>query len=265
VSRDYCIGGAMKLPDIRAIVSGGASGLGAAVAERICDGGGRVVLLDLHSDALAAAAAALGPAASSVAADVTDEAQLARAIATARAEMGYLNLAVNCAGIAPAARLLGRNGAMSTPFFRHTIEVNLVGTLQLCRVAALAMQANAPGTDGERGLIVMTASIAAFEGQIGQIAYAASKGAIVAMTLPMARELAAFGIRVMTIAPGIFQTPMLATISEETRAGLVRQMPFPARLGEPREFASLVAHLAENTMLNGEVIRLDGALRMGPV
>ena len=150
---------------------------------------------------------------------------------------------------------------MSTPFFRRAIDVNLIGTLQVCREAALAMQANAPGADGERGLIVMTASIAAWEGQIGQLAYAASKGAVVAMTLPMARELAAFGIRVMTIAPGIFRTPMLESIPEQARSALTRQVPFPARAGEPREFASLVAHLTENAMLNGAVIRLDGALR----
>jgi NAD(P)-dependent dehydrogenase (short-subunit alcohol dehydrogenase family) len=264
VGRDYCIGGAMKLPDIRAIVSGGASGLGYAVAERICAAGGRAVLLDLHSGALTAAVAALGSGASGIVADVTDEAQLVPAIAQARATMGCINLTVNCAGIAAVARLLGRDRPMSTQFFRHVIDVNLLGTLQLCRESALAMQANAPGADGERGLIVMTASIAAFDGQIGQVAYAASKGAIVAMTLPMARELAAFGIRVMSIAPGIFRTPMLASLSEQTRAGLAGQVPFPARLGEPHEFASLVAHLAENTMLNGEVIRLDGALRMAP-
>lgn len=254
----------MKLPDIRAVVSGGASGLGFAVAQHICAGGGRAVLLDLQSDALAAAATEIGPGASGCATDVTDEAQVAAAIAHARATMGHINLAVNCAGVAAAARLLGRHGAMSTPFFRRAIEVNLIGTLQLCRAAALAMQENIPGADGERGLIVMTASIAAYEGQIGQIAYAASKGGIVAMTLPMARELAAVGIRVMTIAPGIFRTPMLAAISDEARSSLARQIPFPARLGEPREFACLVAQLAENPMLNGEVIRLDGALRMGP-
>jgi NAD(P)-dependent dehydrogenase (short-subunit alcohol dehydrogenase family) len=264
VSRDYCIGGAMKLPDIRAIVSGGASGLGFASAQRICAGGGRVVLLDLNRGALDAAAVALGPGASGIAADVTDGTQVAEAVGRAAATLGGINLAVNCAGIAPAARMLGRDGPMSTPFFRRAIDVNLIGTLQLCREAALAMQANVPGADGERGLIVMTASIAAWEGQIGQVAYAASKGAVVAMTLPMARELAAFGIRVMTIAPGIFRTPMLDAIPEPARSALTRQVPFPARAGEPGEFAALVAHLVENGMLNGTVIRLDGALRMGP-
>jgi NAD(P)-dependent dehydrogenase (short-subunit alcohol dehydrogenase family) len=264
VSGDYCIGDAMKLPDIRAIVSGGASGLGYAVAQRVCADGGRVAVLDLPSDALDAAAATLGPGACAVAADVSDGTQVARAVASARAILGGINLAVNCAGIAAAARLLGREGPMRTPQFRHAIDVNLTGTLQVCREAALAMQDNAPDADGERGLIVMTASIAAYEGQIGQIAYAASKGGIVAMTLPMARELAAFGIRVMTIAPGLFRTPMLSAIPEQARAALARQVPFPARLGEPHEFAGLVAHLAQNAMLNGEVIRLDGALRMGP-
>jgi NAD(P)-dependent dehydrogenase (short-subunit alcohol dehydrogenase family) len=254
----------MKLPDVRAIVSGGASGLGFATAQRLCAGGGRVVLLDLNAAALHAAAAALGPGASGIATDVTDDAQVADAVVRARATLGGINLAVNCAGIAPAARLLGRDGPMRTAQFRRAIDVNLIGTLQVCREAALAMQANAPGADGERGLIVMTASIAAWEGQIGQLAYAASKGAVVAMTLPMARELAAFGIRVMSIAPGVFRTPMLEALPEQARLALARQIPFPARAGEPHEFADLVAQLVENAMLNGAVIRLDGGLRMGP-
>ena len=182
----------------------------------------------------------------------------------ARATMGSISAAINCAGIGTAARFVGKQGAMTADFFRRLIEVNLVGTALLCKSAALAMQKNAPGIDGERGVIVMTASVAAFEGQIGQVAYAASKGGIVAMTLPMARELASSGIRVVTIAPGVFLTPMAQSLPPEVQQSLASQVPFPARLGQPAEYASLVAQILENVMLNGETIRLDGAIRMPP-
>ena len=178
--------------------------------------------------------------------------------------MGRIDAAVNCAGIGAPARLVGKQGAMAGAFFRKMIEINLVGTVLISKAAAVAMQRNAPNAAGERGVIVMTASVAAFDGQIGQVAYAASKGGIVAMTLPMARELASSGIRVMTIAPGLFATPMLKALPQEAQDSLGRQTPFPPRLGEPDEYAAMVEHIIENTMLNGETIRLDGAIRMQP-
>jgi len=254
----------MKFPGIRAFVSGGASGLGSAVAARVIAEGGHAVLFDLNPAQGAAAAAALGPRAHFVAGDVTDEAAVASAMALARERFAGLDLAVSCAGIGTASRLIGRSGPMSADFFRRMIEVNLTGTLLCSRAAALLMQANEPNPAGERGVIVMTASIAAYDGQIGQVAYAASKGGIVAMTLPMARELASSGIRVVTIAPGIFHTPLLAALPEAAQASLGQQVPFPPRLGRPEEFAALVVQIVENGMLNGETIRLDGALRMAP-
>ena len=199
-----------------------------------------------------------------IASDVTREDQVDAGVGQARAAMGSINAAVNCAGIGPAARFVGKQGAMAGEFFRRLIEVNLIGTALLCKSAAVAMQGNAPGIDGERGVIVMTASVAAFEGQIGQVAYAASKGGIVAMTLPMARELASSGIRVVTIAPGVFLTPMAQSLPPDVQQSLAKQVPFPARLGHPEEYASLVAQIVENVMLNGETIRLDGAIRMPP-
>jgi NAD(P)-dependent dehydrogenase (short-subunit alcohol dehydrogenase family) len=254
----------MKLANTRAIVSGGVSGLGLAAAARIVAAGGQVVLLDINQSQAAAAVAALGARASFVATDVTRESDVDAAIEQARASMGTISAAVNCAGIGTAARFVGKQGAMSAEFFRRLIEVNLIGTALVCKSAALAMQHNAPGDDGERGVIVMTASVAAFDGQIGQVAYAASKGGIVSMTLPMARELASSGIRVVTIAPGVFLTPMMASMSPEVQQSLGRQVPFPQRLGRPDEYASLVAQILENQMLNGETIRLDGAIRMQP-
>ncbi|HEY6453156.1 MAG TPA: SDR family NAD(P)-dependent oxidoreductase [Steroidobacteraceae bacterium] len=254
-------GGRMNFAGIRAFVSGGASGLGHAVASRVVAAGGAAVVLDLQ---LAADADAMGARAHFIAGDVTDEAAIERAMTLARERLGGIDLAVTCAGIGAAARLIGRSGAMPAEHFRRMLEVNLVGTLLCAKAAALLMQHNAPNAQGERGLIVMTASIAAFDGQIGQVAYAASKGGIVAMTLPLARELASSGIRVVTIAPGIFQTPLLAGLPEAAQASLGQQVPFPPRLGRPAEYADLVAHVAENAMLNGETIRLDGALRMGP-
>ena len=254
----------MNLSDTRAIISGGASGLGLAAATRIVADGGQAVLLDINPAQGTAAARALGAQASFVAADVTRESEVDAAVEQARERMGGISAAVNCAGIGSAARFVRKQGAMPAEFFRKLIEVNLVGTALLCKSAALAMQRNAPGADGERGVIVMTASVAAFDGQIGQVAYAASKGGVVAMTLPMARELASSGIRVVTIAPGVFLTPMVAGMAPEVQQSLGSQVPFPQRLGRPEEYASLVAEILRNQMLNGETIRLDGAIRMQP-
>jgi NAD(P)-dependent dehydrogenase (short-subunit alcohol dehydrogenase family) len=252
----------MQLKESHAVVTGGASGLGLAVANRIVMAGGKVTLLDVNEAQGTAAAAALGDRAAFIATDVTDESAVNGAIDQARERMGSIDTAVNCAG-APA-RLVGKQGAMAGAFFRKMIEINLVGTVLISKAAAVAMQRNAPNAAGERGVIVMTASVAAFDGQIGQVAYAASKGGIVAMTLPMARELASSGIRVMTIAPGLFATPMLKALPQEAQDSLGKQTPFPPRLGEPDEYAALVEHIIENTMLNGETIRLDGAIRMQP-
>jgi NAD(P)-dependent dehydrogenase (short-subunit alcohol dehydrogenase family) len=254
----------VKFAGIRALISGGASGLGRAVATQVIAAGGVAVLFDLNPEQGAAAATELGARAHFIAGDVTDESSIEAATALARERLGGIDLAVNCAGIGPAARLIGRSGPMSAAFFRRMIEINLVGTLLCSKAAALLMQRNEPSPDGERGVIVMTASIAAFDGQIGQVAYSASKGGIAAMTLPMARELASSGIRVVTIAPGIFMTPMLAGLPEAAQSSLSEQVPFPSRLGRPEEYAALVAHAVENSMLNGETIRLDGALRMAP-
>ena len=254
----------MQLNEARAIVTGGASGLGLAVAHRIAAAGGKVALLDLNEAQGSAAAASLGEAAIFIATDVTDESAVNSAVDRARERMGSVNAAVNCAGVGTPARLVGRQGPMAGAFFRKIIEINLVGTVLIAKAAAAAMQHNHPNGAGERGVIVMTASVAAFDGQIGQVAYAASKGGIVAMTLPMARELASSGIRVMTIAPGIFATPMMKGLPQEAQDSLAKQTPFPPRLGEPDEFAAMVGHILENTMLNGETIRLDGAIRMQP-
>lgn len=254
----------MQLNRIRAVITGGASGLGHAVAQRVIAAGGQAMLIDVNQEAGAAAAAALGTNARFQAADVTDEASVDAAIAKAVAEMGSVNLAVNCAGIAPARRLVNKEGPMPGNFFSKVISVNLIGTLLVSKAAAAAMQGNTPDEEGERGVIVMTASVAAFDGQIGQVAYSASKGGVVGMTLPMARDLSSTGIRVMTIAPGIFRTPMMAAMPQQTQDSLGRQVPFPPRLGRPEEYAALVAHICENTMLNGECIRLDGAIRMAP-
>jgi NAD(P)-dependent dehydrogenase (short-subunit alcohol dehydrogenase family) len=254
----------MLIQDTRAIVTGGASGLGEAVAECIVAAGGRVAALDVNAAAGNALAARLGDRASFIEADVTSEAGVNAAVAGAVQAMGGLNLAVNCAGVGWPKRLVGKDGPMPGDFFRKVIEINLVGTLLVCKAAAAEMQKNAPNADGERGAIVMTASVAAFDGQVGQVAYSASKGGIVGMTLPMARELAAFGIRVVTIAPGLFLTPMMAALPAEAQESLGKQVPFPPRLGRPPEYASMVRQILENPMLNGETIRLDGAIRMAP-
>jgi NAD(P)-dependent dehydrogenase (short-subunit alcohol dehydrogenase family) len=254
----------MNIQDTRALITGGASGLGLAVADMIIAAGGKAALVDVNDAAGAEAVRKLGPNASFHKTDVTSESDVAATVAAAAAVMGGLTLAVNCAGVGWPKRMLGKEGTMPGEFFRKVIEINLIGTLLVCKEAAAVMQKNAPNAAGERGALVMTASVAAFDGQIGQVAYAASKGGVVGMTLPMARELASSGIRVMTIAPGIFMTPMLAALPQEARDSLGKQVPFPPRLGEPSEYAMLVRQIVENPMLNGETIRLDGAIRMAP-
>jgi NAD(P)-dependent dehydrogenase (short-subunit alcohol dehydrogenase family) len=254
----------MQLSQKTFLITGGASGLGRAAAEALIAGGAHAVLVDVNGEAGRAAEAALGHTARFALADVTSEEQVNQAIALAQSAFGGLHGVINAAGIGPAAKVLGKNGPHPLDLFEQTIRVNLVGTFNVIRLAAAAMAENTPDTSGERGVIVNTASIAAFDGQIGQPAYAASKGGIVALTLPVAREFASRGIRVVTIAPGIFDTPLLAALPEPARVSLGQQVPFPSRLGRPAEYASLVRHIVENEMLNGEVIRLDGALRMAP-
>jgi NAD(P)-dependent dehydrogenase (short-subunit alcohol dehydrogenase family) len=245
------------------LVTGGGSGLGAATARMVVEHGGSVVVADVDTERGERVAAELGERARFVPTDVTDEASVGAAVAAAL-ELGGPHVAVSCAGIAPAERVLGRDGPHSLARFVAAIQVNLVGTFNVTRLAAQAMAANEPGEDGERGVIVNTASVAAFDGQIGQAAYSASKAGVAGMTLPVARELARHGIRVLAIAPGIFDTPMLAAMSDQVRASLGAQVPFPSRLGRPTEYAALVRHIVENRMLNGETIRLDGAIRMAP-
>lgn len=246
------------------IVTGGASGLGRAVVETLIAAGGRAVILDVNAEAGQAAADALGAGVRFAEADVTSEEQVTAAVELALSAFGGLHGVVNAAGIGPAAKVLGKNGPHPLELFEKTIRINLVGTFNVIRLAAAAMAGNTPEASGERGVIINTASIAAFDGQIGQPAYAASKGGIVALTLPVAREFAPLGIRVVTIAPGIFDTPLLAALPEAARVSLGQQVPFPSRLGQPREYAALAKHIIENEMMNGEVIRLDGALRMAP-
>ncbi len=254
----------MELRTVNAVVTGGASGLGRATAERIVNAGGRVAMLDLPTSKGADVAAALGASATFTPADVTSSEQVAAALAEARRRFGGINVLVNCAGIGPAAKTVGKSGPAKLEDFTRVITVNLIGHFNAIRLAAAIMAQNAPGAEGERGVIVNTASIAAFDGQIGQAAYSASKGGIVSMTLPIARDLAELGIRVCTIAPGIFETPMLGTLPEPVRQSLAKQVPFPQRLGRPEEYAALACHIIENGMLNGETIRLDGAIRMAP-
>jgi NAD(P)-dependent dehydrogenase (short-subunit alcohol dehydrogenase family) len=253
----------MELTGRTVLVTGGGSGLGAATARMVVAQGGSVVLADVDAERGRRVADELGERARFVATDVTDEDSVAAAVAAA-AEAGGLHVAVSCAGIAPAERVLGRQGPHSLARFVAVVQVNLVGTFNVARLAAEAMAANEPLGDGERGVIVNTASVAAFDGQIGQAAYSASKAGVAGMTLPIARELARHGIRVMAIAPGIFDTPMLAAMPDQVRESLGAQVPFPSRLGQPEEYAALVRHIVENRMLNGEVIRLDGAIRMAP-
>ncbi len=254
----------MNLSEACAVVSGGASGLGRAVAARVVDAGGCVALLDVDAELGRKSAEELGEQAVFLKADVSDESQVDAAVVEASDTFGRITLAVNCAGILGAGRVLGRDGPMAGDFFAKVIHINLIGTFLLSKAAANAMQSNEPNDEGERGVIVNTASVAAFEGQIGQAAYSASKGGMVGMTLPLAREFARLGIRVMTIAPGIFATPMMDILPPEIQKSLGDQVPFPSRLGRPEEYADLVAYIYESTMLNGETIRLDGAIRMQP-
>lgn len=246
------------------LVTGGASGLGAATARLLVRAGASVVIADTNRAAGEALAAELGANARFALTDVTSEHDAQAAIDLALEAFGHLHALVNCAGIAPSEKIVGREGPHRLDAFAKAVNINLVGTFNMIRLAAAAIANEAPGADGERGVIINSASIAAFEGQIGQAAYAASKGGVVALTLPAARELARFGIRVVTIAPGVFETPMVAGFSPEVQEALGKSVPFPARLGQPVEFAALVKHICENTMLNGETIRLDGALRMAP-
>ncbi|MBY5455587.1 3-hydroxyacyl-CoA dehydrogenase [Rhizobium leguminosarum] len=245
------------------IVTGGGSGLGAATVRMLVEAGGRVTIADLNAEAGQEIVREFGSDARFVKADVSDGEEGAVAVAAAVAAFGDLRGLVNCAGVAPAEKVVGRDGPHRLESFARTVSINLIGTFNMIRLAAAAIQNAEPDAEGERGVIVNTASVAAFDGQIGQAAYAASKGGVAAMTLPIARELARHGIRVVSIAPGIFETPMMADMPAEVQAALGKSVPFPPRLGRPAEFAGLVRHVLENNMLNGEVIRLDGALRMG--
>jgi len=252
----------MRIEDSTAIVFGGASGLGEATARRLAAAGARVVVADLAAERAAAVAREVGGEA--VAVDVADPGSVEEAVAAAAAGDGGLRLAVNCAGVATPGKLIRKGRPAPLEGFAKVIEVNLLGTINVLRCAAAAMLGNDPDGEGERGVCVNTASIAAFEGQIGQVAYAASKGGVAGLTLPVARELAASGIRVVTIAPGLFDTPMMAGLPAPARESLAGTVPFPHRLGRPEEYAQLVEQIAVNTMLNGEVIRLDGAVRLAP-
>jgi NAD(P)-dependent dehydrogenase (short-subunit alcohol dehydrogenase family) len=246
------------------LVTGGASGLGAAAARLLAAEGAFVVMADVHRSGGETMAGELGDSARFALTDVTSEKDATAAVGLALSSFGHLHGLVNCAGVAPAEKVVGRDGPHRLETFARVVNINLVGTFNMIRLAAAAIAKEDPAEDGERGVIVNTASIAAFDGQIGQAAYAASKGGIVSLTLPIARELARSGIRVVTIAPGIFDTPMMAAFSQEVQESLAKSVPFPARLGRPAEFAALVKHICENRMLNGETIRLDGALRMSP-
>ena len=254
----------MKIAGSTTLITGGASGLGRATAQQIRAAGGNVVLLDLAKSPGADVAATLGEGALFAPGDVTSADDVSAALEAAVKRFGGLQGLVNCAGIGTADKTFGKRGSADLAGFTRVIQVNLIGTFNCIRLAAARMAENAPNAEGERGVIVNTASVAAFDGQIGQAAYSASKGGVVGMTLPIARDLAELGIRVMTIAPGLFETPMLAGLPEPARLSLGKQVPFPPRLGRPVEYAALAAHIIENPMLNGEVIRLDGAIRMQP-
>jgi NAD(P)-dependent dehydrogenase (short-subunit alcohol dehydrogenase family) len=254
----------MRLDGTPALVAGGASGLGAATARALAERGARVAVVDLDGDRAAGVAASLGEGHVSYRADVTNEAEVEAAVEAAVQDLGGLRFVVSCAGIGWAERLVGRDGPAKLQPFETVVRVNLIGTFNVLRLGAAAIAAGEPDEGGERGAIVLTASIAAYDGQIGQTAYAASKGGVVGLTLPAARDLSRQAIRVCTIAPGTFDTPLLAGLPEPAREALAQQIPHPSRLGDPAEFGALAVHIAENPMLNGETIRLDGALRMPP-
>jgi NAD(P)-dependent dehydrogenase (short-subunit alcohol dehydrogenase family) len=253
----------MKIDNKTFLITGGASGLGLATAKMITENGGKAVIIDVNIENGEKAEKEIGSKSKFIKADVTSEFELQNAINFAIEHFGNIYGVINCAGVGPAKRVVGKDGPHSLDFFQKVISINLIGTFNLIRLAANLMQNNPTEQSGERGVIINTASVAAFDGQIGQAAYSASKGGIVAMTLPIAREFARMGIRVMAIAPGIFETPLLAALPQEAQDSLAIQVPFPPRLGKPSEFADLVKHIIENQMLNGEVIRLDGAIRMG--
>jgi len=256
----------VQLNQVKAIVTGGASGLGFGVAKHLVAQGAHVVLLDVNTEKGEAAVRALGESAKAafIQTDVTSESDVTASLQTARKEMNGLNTAINCAGILGAGRVLGKEGPMPLKTFATTVTVNLIGSFNVAKSAADLMQHNAPGEDGERGVIINTASIAAFEGQIGQAAYSASKGGVVGMTLPMAREFARIGVRVMTVAPGVFHTPMVEGMPEQVYNSLCAQVPYPSRLGTAAEFADAVAFILQNRYMNGSVVRLDGAIRLAP-
>ena len=254
----------MQLDQVKAVITGGASGLGLAVAGRLAAAGASVSLFDVNQEKGEAAAATLGERARFARVDVTDENGVAEAVESAAEAMGGLNVAINCAGVLGAGRVLGKEGPMALSQFEGTVRINLIGSFNVAKAAAARMQNNEPGEDGERGVIVHTASIAAYEGQIGQAAYSASKGGVVGMTLPMAREFARIGVRVMTVAPGIFHTPMVDGMPPAVYDSLCAQVPFPSRLGRADEFADAVSFILSNRYLNGSVIRVDGAVRLAP-
>ena len=246
------------------VISGGASGLGAATARMVIAGGGRAVLADVNERDGNALAAELGASAKFVRTDVTDEASGKGAVDAAQSAFGALHGMINCAGVVLGEKILGKEGPHNLASFARTININLIGSFNMARLAADAMSRNAPNAGGERGVIVFTASVAAYDGQVGQAAYSASKSGLVGMTLPIARDLSSLGIRVCTIAPGLFLTPMMMGLSAEAQKSLGAQVPFPSRLGDPKEYAQLAMQIVENHMLNGETIRLDGAIRMAP-
>jgi len=252
----------MNLKDVPAIVTGGASGLGEATARLLAEHGAKVAIFDVQAEKGDAVAKEIGGL--SLTCDVTDPDSAQAAFSTAREAHGSCGIAVNCAGIGSPAKILGKDGPMSMAFFNKVIQVNLAGSFNIMRLAADEMQHRDANEDGERGVIISTASVAAYEGQIGQAAYSASKGGIVGMTLPAARELARYGIRVLAIAPGLFMTPMMASLPEAAQESLAKTLPFPQRLGQPYEYARLVKEMVENPVLNGEVVRIDSALRMAP-
>lgn len=254
----------MKGMDIKAVVTGGASGLGEATVRQLIRQGGRVAILDLNEERGNLLAGELGDSVICLPTDVTNEQEVTDSLVTAAEQFSGINVAVNCAGIGTPGKMLSKNGPMPLTQFEKVVQVNLIGTFNVTRLAASHMQQNEPDSEGERGVIINTASVAAYEGQIGQAAYSASKGGVVSMTLPIARELASSGIRVMAVAPGLIDTPMFDGLPDAAREALAGMVPFPKRLGKPSEYAQLVQHIIENTMLNGEVIRLDGGIRMQP-